>query len=164
MSCAPNSAHSSSDSAPYAESDSRSNAIRIKRSRTPAQSLKFDVQLFQRVTNSRIIACDRCPLVSGDYKLRGRGGSPRPYSRTVQPYRLFLPQANLLFCRSQWSRPAWLRSSPVCAERLRHYAAHPNKRCTYSSLVTRFVRPDASRPITGHWPLELCRLESLTPQ
>src|SRR5208282_1065856 len=76
MSCAPHPARPSSASTPHSESDSRSNAFRIKRSRTPVQLPKFDVQPFQRVTNSRLFPCDRSPLVSGDYKLWGGGDTP----------------------------------------------------------------------------------------
>jgi|SRR5208282_3441683 len=76
MSRAPDSGRPSSKSAPSGERDSRSNPIRIMLPRTPAQLLKFDVQPIQRLTNSRINPCDRCPLFSGDYKLRGRGVPP----------------------------------------------------------------------------------------
>jgi len=59
--------------------DSRSNPIRIKRSRTPLPPLKFDPQCFQQFTNSPFNRCDRSPMFSGDYKLRGEGGAVPRY-------------------------------------------------------------------------------------
>jgi len=82
MTCAPHLARPSSKSAPRSERVLRPNAIRIKRSRTPAHLPKFNVQLFERVTNSRFFHCDQSPLISGDYKLPGGGAHPlKPWRR-----------------------------------------------------------------------------------
>src|SRR5208282_1229428 len=96
MSCAPHPARPSSASTPHSESDSRSNAFRIKRSRTPVQLPKFDVQPFQRVTNSRLFPCDRSPLVSGDYKLRGRGRYPCSKAKIPNSEQKCRPVSHLL--------------------------------------------------------------------
>ena len=96
MSCAPHPARPRSTSTPQSESDSRSNAIRIKRSRTLSQPPKFDIQPFQRVTSSRIFPCDRSPLVSGDYKLRGRGGYPCSKAKTPNSEQKCCPMSPLL--------------------------------------------------------------------
>jgi len=50
--------------------------IRIKPPRSPANSRKNDLHCSQRITNSRVFPCDRCPVFSVDYTLRGEGGTP----------------------------------------------------------------------------------------
>src|SRR5271155_334080 len=108
MNCAPVLARPGSKSTSHSESDSRSNAIRIKPPRTPAQLPKFNVQPFQRVTNSRIFPCDRCPLLSGDYKLRGRGD----ITHSEQERRLVSPLLSIV-CASPLL--ASIMFSVVCA-------------------------------------------------
>jgi hypothetical protein len=105
----PRSPRSSAKSTPYGERDSRSNPIQIKRSRTPGQSLKFNVQSIQRVTNSGIFPCDRCLLFSGDYKLPGRGGDMPHLEQNRLPISRLLSSG----CASPL-RPS-LRFSAVCA-------------------------------------------------